>query len=249
MRLHWLLPTIKGIPVLMYHRVWPGVSDGLTITPEKLKEQWLYLKNEGYKTLALDEFIQITKTGREFDERSILISFDDGYKNNLQYAYPLLKELNWKAVFFIVAETLSNTARIDKDPLNAKMTVEELRQLDPSVVQLALHGFHHEDFTNATTEEISVILQKSIKLFQDTGLEFHKVLAYPFGARPKNKTTFDAIKKMMREIGIDAAFRIGNKPAKVPVSDIFDIKRIDIKGTDDMKDFKIKLRKGKLKPF
>ena len=249
MRLHWLLPSVSGIPVLMYHRVWQGISDGLTITPENIKEHWTYLKNEGYHPLGLTEFIQIVKEGKKYPKKSILISFDDGYKNNLQYVYPLLREMGWQAVFFIVCDTLDNTATKEHDPINAKMTVEELKQLDPSVVQLALHGYHHEDFTNAGLDELSGIIQSSIKAFDNSGLVFHKVLAYPYGARPKNKSSFDAFKDWMFKNGIEAAFRIGNKPSRVPAPDMYEIKRIDIKGTDSIDDLKIKLRKGKLKPF
>jgi len=249
MRLHWLLPSISGIPVLMYHRIWPGISDGLTITPEKLKEQWAYLKNEGYQTLDLNEFLQIAKEGKQYPEKSILISFDDGYKNNLQYVYPLLKEMSWQAVFFIICDTLDNTATKENDPVNAKMNIEELKQLDPSIVQLALHGYHHEDFTNAGVDELSGIIQSSVKAFENSGLVFHKVLAYPYGARPKNKSSFKTFKNWMLKNGIEAAFRIGNKPCKVPANDIYEIKRIDIKGTDSIEDLKIKLKKGKLKPF
>ena len=53
----------------------------------------------------------------------------------------------------------------------------------------------------------------------------------------------------MKENNIDAAFRIGNQVCRIPAPDIYEIRRIDIKGTDTMDDFRIKLRKGKLKPF
>jgi hypothetical protein len=53
----------------------------------------------------------------------------------------------------------------------------------------------------------------------------------------------------MSDFGIEAAFRIGNKPQRSPATDLYELKRIDIRGGDSLEEFKIKLRKGKLKPF
>lgn len=231
----------------MYHRVWPQENDGLTISPERLREQWLYLKNEGYHTLSMQEFLRIINDKLPYPSKSILLTFDDGYKNNLEYVYPLLKELNWKATFFIIAATLLETD--GETGISKKMNLDELRTLDPSIVQLGLHGYHHEHFSKLNNNEIKNIITQSVRAFEKNSLPFCKVLAYPYGDRPKNKKQFDELKTWMDSIGINAAFRIGNKVTRLPVNDIYEIKRIDIKGTDTLEDFKIKLKKGKLKPF
>ncbi len=246
----WLLPEIKGIPVLMYHRVWPGQNDFLTIDPDKLKEQWLFLQNEGYIALSLREYIDIAKgVKKDFPAKSMLITFDDGYLNNLTYVYPLLLEMGWNATFFIIADTLDGTANAETDPVNAKMTVNELQHLDPSVVQLALHGYHHENFKQTALNDIQTIMSKSIEVMDNSGLPYFKVLAYPYGARPKNNQILSALKLWMKENGIEAAFRIGNQVSKTPAPDLYEIRRIDFRGTDTLKEFTIKLKKGKLKPF
>ncbi|HXS35202.1 MAG TPA: polysaccharide deacetylase family protein [Flavipsychrobacter sp.] len=249
MRLHWLLPTRKGISVLMYHRVWPGMGDGLTITPEKLKEQWTFLRNEGYHILSLNDFIQIIQGTEMALPKSVLLTFDDGYRNNLTYVYPLLKEFNWTATFLIVANTLNGEATEEVDSVKQQMTPEELLSIDTSVVQFGLHGYHHEDFGKLQLAEMKRVTEQSIQAFQNRGLSFYKVFAYPYGARPKNKAVFGEFKNWMKSIGMEAAFRIGNKVNELPIKDVFEVERIDIKGTDNMEDFKIKLKKGKLKPF
>src|SRR5690606_22968071 len=92
MNFHWLLPAQNGIPILMYHRIWPGLRDRITQTPEQLEEQWNFLKEQGYNTLSLDEYLNIAKGLKKNKGKHILITFDDGYYNNLTYAYPLLKK-------------------------------------------------------------------------------------------------------------------------------------------------------------
>ena len=59
MNLSWLLPVTKGIPVLMYHKVWPGISDNFTITPENLQGHFAYLAAEGYNAISLQQYLNI----------------------------------------------------------------------------------------------------------------------------------------------------------------------------------------------
>ncbi len=241
----WLLPHGKGIPVLMYHKVWPGINDDLTITPEKLREQWSYLKQEGYRAISLPEYLDIATGQKPNKGKVLLITFDDGYQNNLTYAYPLLQELGWKATFFIIAETLIVEKR--EIEIEQKMTLQELRSLDPTIIQLAMHGYQHEDMGKLPLEDSRQALVNTIRTFDNSGLEWHRVLAYPFGSRPG--AHFHMLKAIMKDMGIMAAFRIGNKVSNVPAGDVYEIKRIDIRGTDTIFDFKVKLSKGKLKPF
>ncbi len=250
MNLSWLLPSVKGIPVLMYHKVWPGINDALTITPEKLREQWAYLKQEGYQTLALGQYLEIINSKKPvYPAKSILITFDDGYRNNSEWAYPLLQEMGWQATFFIIGDTLVPGTPATANTPDAKMGIEELQKLDPATVQLALHGYHHEHFKELSFEEIKKVMEQTIEAFDNSGLAYHKALAYPYGSRPKDHYINTSMKNWMQSIGIQAAFRIGNQVGRIPTPDKYELKRIDIKGSDTMEEFKIKLVKGKLKPF
>ena len=249
MNLSWLLPAGHGIPVLMYHRVWPGLTDDLTITPQNLREHWDFLKKNGYHTLSLPEYLTVVNGDGRFPEKAILLTFDDGYRNNFEYVYPLLGEFGWKATFFIIARSLHMLEEGDSGFVDQKMTLEELQQLDPATVQLGMHGYAHEDFSSIDLPALRDALQRSINAFEDSGLPFHKVFAYPYGARPADQELFLQLKDLMSDLGIAAAFRIGNKVSEVPARDIYEIKRIDIKGSDTVDTLAIKLKKGKLKPF
>ena len=233
----------------MYHRIWPAQQDGLTLTPEQLREQWLYLKQEGYTALSMPAFLAIARGEKPAPKKAVLLTFDDGYRNNLTYVYPLLQELGWCATIFIIGNTLDGTASAEGELINEKLTVAELRSFDPTIIQLALHGYGHENFSKHAAEELEVIMQQSYRAFREAGIPFEPVLAYPYGSRPKDTAVMGAMKKAFRDGGLSAAFRIGNKPQRIPAADLYELKRIDIRGEDTLEDFKIKLRKGKLKPF
>lgn len=249
MNFSWLLPAITGIPVLMYHKVWPGQCNDLTISPESLKEQWEWLRGQGYKPLSITDFIQYVNAGGSYPDKSFLITFDDGYMNNFTYVYPLLKEFGWRATFFIISSTLEGNYRYGSTGADELMSLPHLRQLDPKVVQLAVHGYQHEHFSKLDVNEIKRVMQQSVDAFEQSQLPYNRILAYPYGSRPQNGPCMDGFRRWMEENKFAAAFRIGNQVCKVPAPDIFNIRRIDIKGTDTVKELKIKLQKGKLRPF
>jgi peptidoglycan/xylan/chitin deacetylase (PgdA/CDA1 family) len=248
--LHWLLPKVKGIPVLMYHRVWPGLRDGLTVTPEDLRAQWTYLRDAGYECLTLARFLSIVRGESKPPQKAFLLTFDDGYRNNLTHVLPLLKAFGWEATIFIIAGTLDGSMSLDEDDeLTRKLSADELRSMAGTQVQFGLHGYHHENFSSFSIDELEQAVRKSCTAFEQAGIPFQKVLAYPYGARPKDHNDFFRLKAWMSDYGIEAAFRIGNKPQRAPATDLYELKRIDIRGEDSPQDFKIRLRKGKLKPF
>ena len=247
MGLHWLLPDVKGIPVLMYHRVWPDQRDGLTITPEDLREQWTYLRDAGYTCLTMDRYLKIARGVERVPKKAFLLTFDDGYRNNLTYVLPLLQEFDWEATIFIIAGTLDGAYDLGEG-IDRKLSVSELKQMVGKHICLALHGYCHENFKESSLKEIREALQKAIAAFEQSSLPFVKVLAYPYGARP-NGADVDQLRKRLSALEIKAAFRIGNKPQVLPTRDIYELKRIDIRGGDTLDHFGIKLRKGKLKPF
>ena len=250
MRLHWLLPNIKGIPVLMYHRVWPGLRDGLTVMPEDLRAHWSYLRDAGYECLTMARFLSAVRGESKIPGKAFLLTFDDGYRNNLTYVWPLLQEFGWEATIFIIAGTLDGSMGLEETggPA-AHLDVEELRRMVGPHIQFGLHGYHHENFSEFPIEELEGAVRASCTAFEQAGIPYQKVLAYPYGARPKDQNEFLSFKAWMSDFGIEAAFRIGNKPQPAPATDLYELKRIDIRGEDSLRDFKIKLRKGKLKPF
>lgn len=250
MRLHWLLPNRPGIPVLMYHRVWPALRDGLTVTPEDLRAQWSWLRDQGYQCLKLDEFLAASRGEKQAPKKSFLLTFDDGYRNNLDFALPLLKEFGWEATVFLIAGTLDGSF-VYGDPEGPGKTMDlvDLRSMAGPHIQFALHGHHHENFSEHSCAELRQALEASCRVFNEAGLPYRKVLAYPYGARPGDTQMFKELKEWMKAYGIEAAFRIGNRPQSLPATDIYELTRIDIRGEDSLNDFKIKLRKGKLKPF
>jgi len=226
----------------------PAKGDRSTVTTNQLREQWNYLKENNYVCLSMKKFLSVIFGKEPAPEKSFLLTFDDGYLNNLKYAYPMLQEFSWSATFFLIASNLKkNICSACED--HEKMNTLQLSKIDPDTVQFGMHGYEHENFSELSSAEAHHVTRQMIEAFDESGLQYHKVLAYPFGARPKNSEKFKQLRSIFQKAGIAAAFRVGNKPQVTSDVNHYQMKRIDICGDDTIQDFAIKLRKGKLKPF
>ncbi|MBR5808577.1 MAG: polysaccharide deacetylase family protein [Clostridia bacterium] len=92
------------LPILMYHSVLqnPQRTGKYVVTPKKLEEDIIYLKNKGYETVSLKQVIKYVYNGEPLPEKPILLTFDDGMYNNKEYVLPILEKHDACAVFAVV---------------------------------------------------------------------------------------------------------------------------------------------------
>lgn len=96
-----------GVVILNYHHVGAYHEDGklanpYTVTPQVLRMHFEYLKQNGYRTISVDEYIRYNRGEVSLPEKSVLITFDDAYVSFYDQALPLLKEYNYPAVLAMV---------------------------------------------------------------------------------------------------------------------------------------------------
>ncbi len=90
-----------SVPVFMYHHVLP--EDGfLAISVQNFERQMKFLAEKGYHTLSADEFLAFKKGEYKPPKKSILLTFDDGWRDLYFYAYPIMKKYGLKGTIFLV---------------------------------------------------------------------------------------------------------------------------------------------------
>lgn len=231
----------ESIRILMYHQVLPqsiAYKNDLIVTVENLEEQLIYIKNN-FETVFFKD-LEVSKSV----ENKIILTFDDGYYNNLQYLIPLLEKYQLKATIFIPTEFIQNNLNGDE---KVYMNFDEIKSLNPNLIEIALHSHSHKNFSQITLSKAETDLLKNIKILEQNKINFTKVLAYPYGKFPKDKERKKEFFKMLERIGIVSAMRIGNNVASYPFKKRFEVNRIDIKYGDSLKVFKWKLKFGKIK--
>jgi peptidoglycan/xylan/chitin deacetylase (PgdA/CDA1 family) len=90
------------VAILIYHRVCPKKDEWSLepLSPESFETQMKYLV-QNYEILSLDKLVQITKSGKLLPEKAVVVTLDDGYKDNYLYAYPVFRKYNIPATIFL----------------------------------------------------------------------------------------------------------------------------------------------------
>lgn len=237
------LPGFRGLRVLMYHQISDNKADALTVRQRDFEAQIHYLKNQAYNFISLNELHDCMLGKRQLPDKPVLLTFDDGYVNNLEYAYPILKKLAVKAAIFLPVGHLGTVNTWDGG--NEKlMNFTELKSFDPKLVEFALHSYYHKNFNSMTFDEIEADLKLCMETLEHEQIPFEKSLAYPYGAFPKKQVK--QLESTLERLGILSAFRIGNK-ININFHDRFFLNRVDIHGTDSLNVFKLKMKLGKIK--
>ncbi len=92
----------KPVPAIMYHHVNREPEDSVTISPEKFEAEIKHLHDSGYTPLFLPEYFDAVYGKARAPEKPVLITFDDGYFDNLTFAFPILKKYGFKATIFVI---------------------------------------------------------------------------------------------------------------------------------------------------
>jgi peptidoglycan/xylan/chitin deacetylase (PgdA/CDA1 family) len=95
------IKNTKSVPVLLYHGI-VDEQDGKNVTISEFENQMFALKNAGYQTISLEDFYLFLDGKKEVPEKSFVLTFDDGRKDSVYAASPIIKALQYEAVMFVI---------------------------------------------------------------------------------------------------------------------------------------------------
>ncbi len=233
------------IPVLCYHNIatqnekenYPEESDW-TITTDNFKEHLDYLKNNNYKTLTMDEFYNWKIGNLNLPYKSVLITFDDGFLSNYEYAFKLLKEYNMNATVFVVGSFIDNSTTNEwNGNIKTYMTKDLLENLKNEYPNIEIYSHSYNLHYQGAINQNKDVLMQDIKDFNNF-YPNNDILCYPFGQYNDN------IEDCLKESNYKMAFRYGpNKKDYKKASrndNIYEIPRLNV--SHGMSVFKFALR-------
>jgi len=250
-RWNWWRPTVSGgMPVLMYHKIgdYPPGSElqKLWVTTADFRKQLQYLKDNGYTAIDFRDWRDAEKGAKPLPEKPVMITFDDGYMNNYDLAFPLLKEFGMKGCIFLVYETMEkhNGWHDPKtEPWLKMLTWAQIMEMqDSGLVEFGSHTMRHRNLAELPLDEVKWELTESkARLEEKLGREMVG-FAYPYGS--------GAYKADVRKAALDAGYRfdfsVKQGISRLPWSREQEaVKRLLIRGDDNMFDFHLNMTRGK----
>jgi len=165
----------KIIPALMYHSIADGQEANSAVVPVGVfKQQMQYLKDNGYTTLSLDELYDFIQNNKPVPEKSLVITFDDGYADNYTNAFPILKEMGFRANIFVIPSFTDKPGPY----LNSK----QLKEMDKNGISIESHTVNHEKLGELTADKQLETLTHSKQMLEAILNKKIKYIAYPFGS-------------------------------------------------------------------
>lgn len=132
----------KNVPVLMYHSL--GTEDGdngMVISPERFEGHLQILHDNGYETISLSDLRAYVNGNYDIPEKSVVITFDDGYLSNYEYAYPILQKYGDKATVFAVGVTMgADTYKDTGNAIYPHFSYEQAREMS-DVIDVQSHTY------------------------------------------------------------------------------------------------------------
>ena len=140
----------RTLRVLMYHKVNDLTPNPTTVPTETFAEQMALLGTLGYQPVSLEAVRDHYLSGAPLPQRAVLITFDDGYRDNLENALPVLRAHGYPAVLFVPIGYLDAGRPLPHEELlvtlgvrNATLDWDELVELERGGVRIESHGIGH----------------------------------------------------------------------------------------------------------
>lgn len=235
--------------ILMYHMIREPIQgakfNSLRVSPKNFEKQISYLNENGWRFFTMSELINSRKN---LPEKSVAITFDDGYEDNLTNALPILKKYNAKATIYLVVDRhnrewsskrkkKNNNNELMREP---KLQDEQVQHLIQSgLIEIGSHTLTHDNLPTLTIDEKQkeiVVSRNQIRNQFNIGCES---FCYPFGLFDEKDL------QLVEKAGYTNATTVEKGITENIIETPFLLKRITVSGKDNLYAFQLKLRTGK----
>lgn len=175
----------KRIPVLTYHSI--DESGSVISTPaETFRRQVRSLYESGFRGISLASLAGDLKLGRKVGEKTVVLTFDDGFSNFHESAFPALSEYGFTATVFLVTAFCGGrndwAGNPPELPRMRLLDWRQIRELSESGIEFGSHTVTHRDLRRLSAEDVTSELSESKNAIEDKTGEAVGTFAYPYGS-------------------------------------------------------------------
>jgi peptidoglycan/xylan/chitin deacetylase (PgdA/CDA1 family) len=213
------MKTAYVVPVLMYHAIdYNDKTTKLSVNPESFERQMEFLRKNKYNVVTLDKLAAYIKNKDNIPPKTIAVTFDDGFYNNYQFAYPVLKKYNIPATIFII---------VDKIGQPGWLSWKDIKEMsDSGIVTIGSHTILHKWLPAMGTKQLRSELSDSKAILEEKLGKPVSAVCYPMGAHDQR------VEREANLAGYTCA--AATNPGRFSsIDDVYSIKRIKISRTSD----------------
>lgn len=246
----WRAPVAECFPrILMYHMVRdpiPGAQfNGLRVAGGLFEQQLRWLCDQRWRFATVSDVLAEWTLP---DRKTVALTFDDGYADNLRTALPLLEKYDARATLYLVTDRGGEDWSVKKKPHhNSGELRDEPKLTDPQVremlasgrIELGSHTITHANFARLSPDAKRRELRESKRWLEDRFSVPVRSFAFPFGIYEPHDP------QLVAEAGYESAVTTDPGIDATPSPDRFRLKRVKISGKENMLAFRMRMRCGR----
>jgi peptidoglycan/xylan/chitin deacetylase (PgdA/CDA1 family) len=231
-----------SMPILMYHAVGaPGEPASRYVIPaRRFARHMAWLKWRRYRVISLEEYLRCRWAHRLPPARSVVLTFDDGYADNLTLAYPVLRRCRFPATLFIVSSAVGQTNQWDQGSVltgRPLLSWRGIRKLWANGLSMGAHTQTHASLAGLAPAQIEQEIAGSRQVLEQMlGIPV-RTFAYPYGVWTPESRAILARTGFLGACGIE--------PGKnSPITPLYGLRRVEMYGTDSLFQLELGLTLG-----
>jgi peptidoglycan/xylan/chitin deacetylase (PgdA/CDA1 family) len=225
-----------ALPVLMYHSISDDVEPDTSpyyqthTNPALFAQQVRWLSEEGFRSVSLEEGLQLARQGKLGESKVVVLTFDDGFRDFHDSAFPVLRAHGYTATVFLPTAFIGQSRQSFKS--RECLTWKEVREMRAQGIQFGSHTVNHPVLYESSWEQIKEQLSGSRKKLEQELGETITSFAYPYAFPQQDQRFADAFRQLLREAGYRCCLTtmIGRVQAG---DDLFSLKRLPVNNCDD----------------
>ncbi len=172
------------VPILTYHSI-DSSGSVISTSPDQFRRQMEILKRSAFTVLPLNRLCSIIQSREAMPESSVVITFDDGFKNVYQHAFPVLKEHGFQATIYLVTSFCGKNNRWPGQPgsipLFDLMDWTEIEEMAENQMEFGSHSATHRNLKALAENELQEEILHSKEVLVDRTGRTNISFAYPYG--------------------------------------------------------------------
>jgi peptidoglycan/xylan/chitin deacetylase (PgdA/CDA1 family)/O-antigen/teichoic acid export membrane protein/aminoglycoside phosphotransferase len=217
-------PRPIPIPILLYHSISSQPSRAIApfaVSPEAFV-QHLDLIADGHVALTVSQLVSLLDNGEAIPAGALVITFDDGFADNLEVAAPLLQARRLPATIYLTTSQLAESAQSPHERRGKMLSWSALDDLEAAGFEIGAHGHHHRQFDVLPINTVAHEIARCKELLE--GRVGHRVatFAYPHGYSSPD------VRQAVRAAGFEAACGVKNALSH-PFDDRWSIARLTVR--------------------
>ena len=205
----------QSVPILMYHHVRnydeprDPINTNLSVPTERFREQMAALKNAGYQTITLKNLFN-----KEIPDKPVIVTFDDGYWDVYDFAYPTMKENNQTGTIFVISGAIGAQGYMNK---------KEIQTMLDYGFELGSHTVNHPNLDKTIKSGIEYQIKSSKEMLEKEFNRPVRYLCYPSGKYNQK------VEEIVQTSGYKAAVTVNFKATS---NDLYAMPRVRVNNTD-----------------